>query len=87
MSTDLLRDLPVQTKIADREVGKAISGWAVLPVRVLRQYELSAELTRDVDTNPFHVAIAYGGESRDFSDLQFRLELTRCVTDWQDRVD
>ena len=87
MSADLLRDLAKQTMIADREVGKAILGWAVLPVRRLRQSELSAVLTRDVETNPFHMAITYCGESRDFSDLQFRLELTRCVTGWQDRID
>ena len=87
MSTDLLRDLPAQTKIADREVGKKIHGWALLPLSELRQYDLSAKLTKDVETNPFHVAISYGGKSKDFSDLQFRLELTRCVTGWEDRVN
>ena len=86
MSVDLLRNLSVQTAIADREVGRRICGWAVLLLETLRDHDLKAELTRDVDRNPYHVSICYCGESRDFDDLQFRLELTRCVTAWQERV-
>lgn len=86
MSIDLLRDISEQTTIADREVGKPIYGWAVLLLETVHDRDLTAELTRDVEGNPYHVAISYGGASRDFDDLQFRLELTRCVTDWQDRA-
>ena len=86
MSTDLLRDLPLQTKIADSEGDKPIYGWAVLPLHALMDRGLSAVLTRDVPTNRFHVAVSYGGKSRHFSDEQFRLELTRCVLGWVDRA-
>lgn len=87
VSVDLLTDdLVLHTRIADEETDNFL-GWAVLLVALLRQHDLCATLTEDVPSNPYHVAITYGGPSQGFTDQQFRLELTRCVTEWEDRQD
>ena len=88
VSVDLLTDdLVLHTQIADEETDNNFYGWAVMLVTLLRQHDLCSTLTQDVPSNPYHVAITYRGRSKGFTDHQFRLELTRCVTAWQDRQD
>ena len=89
MSVDLLiADLRVHTRIADEEVGKKIKGWAILLMESLPDYELDARLTRDVDTNQYHTVVFHAGEeSLGYTNMQFKADLTRCVTAWEKRVE
>ena len=96
MSTDLLRDLVEQTIIAKEKIAednkgkeKKFRGWAVMPLKRVRSPELNldAKLTHDVESNPFHAVIWYTVPSKDLDDLQFRLELTRCIRGWEDAVE
>ena len=98
MSTDLLRDLVEQTIIAKEKIAednkgkekkKTFRGWAVMPLKKVRSPELNldAKLTHDVESNPYHAVIWYTVPSEDLDHLQFHLELTRCITGWQDAVE
>lgn len=86
-SVDLLTNLPWQTRIADQEWNADMVGWAVLVVGSLAAYDLRARLTWDVNTNPLHVVVWYTGKSDDYGNRQFRIDLARCITRWQDRIN